>query len=244
MNITSSMLTYPLKPYESLNQRNCLDAIFFDCDGVLIDSEESGKQIEVAALNSHGCSISVEEYNDRFLGKTTKDVFQTLAAENDVIFHPGFVKLVEKQTLSLLEKESICIPGVRQALEEITLPKAVVSNAYNEKLHTLLKVNNLLPYFNGHVYSADLVDHPKPYPDIYELAAREMGAAPEKCLVIEDSAAGVKAARDAGMHVFGFFGGSHHTSNYAETLEKAGVEIVFNDMSCLPGLIQLYMATC
>jgi len=244
MNITSTKLTYPPTPCASQNRRNRVDAILFDCDGVLIDSEGSANQVEVEALNSHGCPIGIEEYNDRFSGKTTRDAFQTLADENNISFHPDFVKSVEKKTLSLLEKESICIPGIRQALEEITLPKAVVSNAYNEKLQTLLRIHNLLPYFNGHVYSADLVDHPKPYPDIYNLAAREMGAAPQKCLVIEDSIAGVKAARAAGMHVFGFFGGSHNAPGYAAKLEKEGAEIVFNDMSTLPGLIQVYMATC
>lgn len=226
---------------KSYGNGNLLDAIIFDCDGVLIDSEESGNRIEVEELNSHGCPISMETYNFRFAGRTTKDAFQTLAMENNVIFHPEFVKSVEKKTLSMLEKEAFCIPGVRESLEKISLPKAVVSNAYTQKLHALLKINNLLPYFNGHVYSADLVEHPKPYPDVYELAAREMGAEPKKCLVIEDSEAGVKAAKAAGMHVFGFFGGSHHDASYAHILEEAGVEIVFNDMSALPKLVALYI---
>ncbi len=218
-----------------------LDAIIFDCDGVLLDSEESGNRIEVEELNSHGCPICIKDYNIRFAGRTTRDAFNILATENKVSFHPEFIKLVEKKTLSILEKETMCVPGVRESLEKIHLPKAVVSNAYNEKLYALLKINNLLPYFNGHIYSADLVDHPKPYPDVYELAAREMGASPRKCLVIEDSAAGVKAARAAGMHVFGFFGGKHHDQSYADILEKAGVEVVFNDMSILPELVEHYI---
>ena len=226
---------------KSYGNRNYLDAIIFDCDGVLIDSEESGNRVEVDELNSHGCLISIEDYNSRFAGRTTKDAFQILAAENNVIFHPEYVKSVERKTLSILEKEAFCVPGVRESLEKINLPKAVVSNAYNEKLHALLRINNLLPYFNGHVYSADLVEHQKPYPDVYELAAREMGATPRKCLVIEDSEAGVKAAKSAGMHVFGFFGGRHHDPSYANVLEEAGVEVVFNDMSALPRLVALYI---
>ena len=241
MNNISQTLEYPHPIQMSYGIKNYLDAVIFDCDGVLIDSEEYGNRIEVEALNSHGCPISIEEYNIRFAGQTTKDAFQTLAAENNVAFHPEFVRLVEKQTLAVLEKEAICVPGVRESLEKIHLPKGVVSNAYNEKLHTLLKVNNLLPYFNGHIYSADLVAHPKPYPDVYRLAAREMGATPERCLVIEDSAAGVRAAKAAGMHVFGFFGGHHHDPSYAAVLENEGVEVVFNDMSILPELVDFYI---
>ncbi|MES2608092.1 MAG: HAD-IA family hydrolase [Pseudomonadota bacterium] len=246
MNITSQTAAYThyfQNIQESYGNGNFLDAIIFDCDGVLVDSEESGNRIEVEELRSHGCSISVEDYNARFAGRTTKDAFEILANENNVIFHPGFVKSVEKKTLAVLEKEAFCIPGIRETLEKINLPKAVVSNAYNEKLHALLRINNLLPYFDGHIYSADLVEHPKPYPDVYELAAREMSIIPERCLVIEDSEAGVKAAKAAGMHVFGFFGGSHHDANYAKVLEEAGVEVVFNDMSVLPKLVAFYIPT-
>lgn len=245
MNISPQKVITPnLQDIQSSSAtNNYFDAVIFDCDGVLVDSEEIANRIEVEELNIHGCPISVREYNDRFAGITTKDAFDTLAKENNITFHSGFVKSVEKKTLDFLEKEDLSIPGVRHALEEIYLPKAVASNAYNEKLHTLLRINNLLPYFNGHIFSADLVNHPKPYPDIYELAADAMGVSPRKCLVIEDSEAGVKAARAAGMHVFGFIRGYRRDSNYVKVLEEAGSEVIFNDMLVLPKLISLYIPT-
>jgi HAD superfamily hydrolase (TIGR01509 family) len=229
-----------LRAYES-NSR--INAIIFDCDGVLIDSETIGSKVEVEALNKCGCPITLEEYDTRFAGRTTKDAFKILAAENNIILHPEFIKSVEKNTLLILENEAVCVAGIKDALKKITLPKAVASNAYDEKLHTLLRVHDLLPYFKGHVYSADLVERPKPYPDIYELVARKMNVEPEKCIVIEDSVAGVKSARAAGMHVFGFFGASHQGKNCATLLEDAGVEIIFNEMCLLPVLINLYINT-
>jgi HAD superfamily hydrolase (TIGR01509 family) len=240
MNIPSQKSAYREYIEKSFGDQSLFDAIIFDCDGVLVDSEDSCNRIEVEELNSHGCQISINDYNSRFAGRTTREAFEILAHENNVAFHPGFVKHVEKKTLAILEKEAMCVPGVRETLEKLNMPKAVASNAYNEKLLSLLRVNNLTAYFNGHIYSADLVDHPKPQPDIYELCAREMGVKPNKCLVIEDSEAGVKAAKAAGMHVFGFLGCHHSDRSYAYVLENAGVEIIFNDMSALPELVARY----
>lgn len=222
---------------------NHIEAIIFDCDGVLIDSEAISNRIEVEELQKHGYPITIEDYNNRFSGNTTEDAFRILAVENNDIFSPDFLHEVEKNTLLVLEKEAKCISGVKQALELISLPKAVASNAYVEKLHKLLEKAQLKKYFKDHIYSADMVIHPKPFPDLYLLAAHELDVPPEKCLVIEDSEAGVKAAKAAGMHAFGFIGASHHSSFYASVLEAAGAETTFDDMLLLPELLQL-MTDC
>jgi beta-phosphoglucomutase-like phosphatase (HAD superfamily) len=86
----------------------------------------------------------------------------------------------------------------------------------------------------GHIFSADMVERPKPAPDVYLLAARTMGVAPENCLVIEDSATGVRAALAAGMRVIGFTGASHIPPEHAETLRRLGVTALINHMDQLP----------
>ena len=93
--------------------------------------------------------------------------------------------------------------------------------------------------FGPRIYSAHDVANGKPAPDLLLLAAERQGVAPADCLVIEDSAAGVTAARRAGMTVFGFVGGSHHSGgDYAQRLKAAGAALIFDDMRKLPELVQ------
>ncbi len=239
-----AMLKLSSTPFDDFHSNDkIIEAIIFDCDGVLIDSEIIANRMEVEELQKHGYPITLDDYNNRFSGNTTEDAFRILAVENNDIFSPDFLNEVEKKTLLVLEKEAKCIAGVKQVLEIISLPKAVASNAYVEKLHKLLEQAQLTKYFKDHIYSADMVVHPKPFPDLYLLAARELDVPPERCLVIEDSEAGVKAAKAAGMHVFGFIGASHHRSFYASVLEAAGAETTFDDMLLLPELLQL-MTNC
>jgi beta-phosphoglucomutase-like phosphatase (HAD superfamily) len=78
----------------------------------------------------------------------------------------------------------------------------------------------------------------KPAPDLFLFAAKEMAVPPGRCVVIEDSLAGIAGARAAGMKVLGFYGGSHCGAGHAETLRQAGADLVFADMHQLPELIR------
>ena len=79
--------------------------------------------------------------------------------------------------------------------------------------------------------------HGKPAPDLFLFAAEQMQTAPERCLVIEDSVAGIAGAIAAGMPVLGFHGGSHCRESYGKTLHDAGAAMTFDDMRQLPDLI-------
>ena len=81
------------------------------------------------------------------------------------------------------------------------------------------------------------VRHGKPAPDLFLFAAERMQTAPERCIVIEDSVAGIAGAIAAGMPVFGFHGGSHCRKGYGEKLQDAGATRTFDDMRQLPDLI-------
>jgi beta-phosphoglucomutase-like phosphatase (HAD superfamily) len=91
--------------------------------------------------------------------------------------------------------------------------------------------------FAPHIFSATMVARGKPAPDLFLFAAERMDAAPSRCLVIEDSVAGVQAARAAGMAVLGFCGGGHCGPAHPERLAGAGAEIVFHDMRQLPHIL-------
>jgi beta-phosphoglucomutase-like phosphatase (HAD superfamily) len=87
------------------------------------------------------------------------------------------------------------------------------------------------------VFSAQQVERPKPYPDVYLLAARTLNVAPERCLVVEDSVAGLTAARAAGMKTIAFVGASHIPSGYAQVLRETGITRIMEHMDELPGLV-------
>ena len=99
-----------------------------------------------------------------------------------------------------------------------------------ERIRLGLEVVGLYDRFHPHLFSASMVRHGKPAPDLFLDAAARMGPAPERCLVIEDSPAGVEAARAAGMSAIGFCGGSHCRPGHAERLKARGAALVIADM--------------
>jgi HAD superfamily hydrolase (TIGR01509 family) len=128
--------------------------------------------------------------------------------------------------------------GVADLLAEIGLPFCVASNARLAPLRRVLDMTGLLPFFEPHVFGVDLVARPKPAPDLFLHAAARMGAEPVRCLVIEDSETGVRAARAAGMRVLGFHGGGHCYAGYEARLIAAGAFATFDRMADLPGFLR------
>jgi HAD superfamily hydrolase (TIGR01509 family) len=129
------------------------------------------------------------------------------------------------------------IPYIDEAITAIELPKCVASSGTPEKIHHGLTCAGLYDLLAPNIFSATQVARGKPAPDLFLLAASEMKAPPERCLVIEDSVAGVTGAIAAGMTVFGFCGGSHCRPGHADTLGAAGANLTFSDMRQLPALI-------
>ena len=96
----------------------------------------------------------------------------------------------------------------------------------------------LYDILSPHLFSAVQVKNGKPAPDLFLFAAERMNALPGRCVVVEDSVAGITGARAAGMTVLGFYGASHCRPGYAETLRAAGAAATFDDMRELAGLIE------
>lgn len=216
-----------------------IKAIIFDCDGVLLDSEEIGGRVEVNALKKKGIFINEEEYNKRFSGVTTTDALQTVTGEAGVPITASEIEEIENEITETLDKEVKVIPNIVETLQAIQLPKAVASNSHFPRLLRLLNSRHLDQYFDDCIFSADMVSKPKPHPDLYQFIARKMGVLPSECLVIEDSPTGAEAAHKAGMKVLGFIGALQSQKIPDQSFFKAGAELVFNDMLQLPELIQL-----
>jgi len=212
--------------------------LIFDCDGVLLDSSAIGNRVELEALKTLHIHINEEKYQERFAGVTTENVFKEIARESGVNISTKFLIDVEKKLLQTLEREVTAIPYVYEALQQIELTKAVASNSHLNRLTKLLTLRNLIHFFNGYVFSADMVSHPKPAPDLYQLVARRMLVSAKDCLVIEDSVTGIQAAKSAGMKVLGFINSEKRLPTEEIKLLKAGVLKVFYDMRELPKIIK------
>jgi HAD superfamily hydrolase (TIGR01509 family) len=129
---------------------------------------------------------------------------------------------VNERCETVIPAELKAVRGIAALLDRIGIPICVASNTGTERLRWNLEIAGLLKRFDPHVYSAKMVARGKPAPDLFLHAARQFDAAPERCLVIEDSTVGVGAAVAAGMPVLGFVGGQHCWPELGDQLRAAG----------------------
>jgi HAD superfamily hydrolase (TIGR01509 family) len=215
-------------------------ALICDCDGVLIDSEAVAARVLVRELEARWPGADVAPVLMPLLGQRIERVLagaceafgRTLTTEDVAAI--GVAAEREAQ-------EAPLFPGVAAALAAVTLVKACASNSYTAVVRAVLLRNGLETFFGERVYCADQVAKPKPAPDVYLAAAHGVGVAPVACLVVEDSVAGVSAARAAGMTVLGFVGGTHVGETHALELREAGASEIFDDMSTLPARVAYWM---
>lgn len=212
------------------------NAIIFDCDGVLVDSEALGLDDSAAYLRSHGFDWSSADlvrlftgYRDDVFSQKLTDAYRELhKTDPPTDFFAGLVAQRRKK-----KDELTTVTGAADAIASLPLPFAVASSSRTEFLEGKLKRVGLWDLLAPHVYSADRVAHGKPAPDIFLYAADKLGVAPEKCLVIEDSVNGVKAGVAAGMMVWGFTGGGHCFEGHGKRLLEAGAVHVVESFSKL-----------
>ena len=213
--------------------------VIFDCDGVLVDSEPVACRVLSQLLNRHGVACDEAAVHRRFVGRSMASVVALLAAEDGFAAPEGFVAEVRTTTFDALEREGIeAIPGVADALDRIAaagLASCVASSGLPEKMRLTLGLAGLLPRFEGRLYSAVQVARGKPAPDVFLFAAERMGRAPADCLVVEDSLAGLEAARAAGMAAVAY--AAAPGSDRAAMARLAAS--VIDDMAALPEAVGL-----
>jgi HAD superfamily hydrolase (TIGR01509 family) len=213
------------------------DLVIFDCDGVLIDSEELVSRAHAEMLARCGYAITAEALQERFCGVSDADMLATIARERGRALPACYAAEVAARIARDYRTGLAPIPGIRAALARLTQPICVASSSLPAQLRLGLEVAGLLEFFDPHLFSAAMVAHGKPAPDLFLYAAARMGAAPRRCLVVEDSMAGVTAARAAGMTALGFCGGSHCRPGHGDRLLAGGAAHVIRDMQDLPAAI-------
>jgi len=205
-----------------------IEAVIFDCDGVLVDSEVLAVEVETQMLAELGLVYDHALFKARFMGMSDAAFFAELDADcREKLGIPlplDFAGRCRERLYREVGVRLVEVAGARKAVAGLTRKKAVASSSTLEKLHIKLARAALWDHFAPHVYGADHVRHAKPAPDLFLYAAERLGTAPSACLVIEDSVNGVLAGVSAGMLVWGFAGGGHMDSGSRARLAAAGSE--------------------
>jgi HAD superfamily hydrolase (TIGR01509 family) len=207
------------------------DLIIFDCDGVLVDSELLSCQCLSEVLAEFGFELGVEQALELFLGRSTAAIGQYYRERGEIL-PDDFLPRLKSRVLATFAGALQPIPGVDAVLSELKAQHCVASSSDIDRVSLSLNVTGLASHFDSRLYTAQMVKHGKPAPDLFLYAAEKMQADPSRALVIEDSVSGVLAAKAAGMTVWGFVGGSHyHGRDGRAILTAAGADRVFARMS-------------
>ena len=214
-----------------------MSLLIFDCDGVLVDSEIIAFDVLAQMLAALARPMSLSETRGRFMGRRTPEVLAEIEADIGRPIPADTGVRMKALLFDRLRHELRAVEGVKEAIAHLPWPICVASSSSPERIALSLEVTGLAPLFGTHVFSAEQVAHGKPAPDLFLLAARSMRAAPGETIVIEDSPAGVTAARRAGMGVIGFAGASHADADLSKALHAAGAAVVLTKMADLPDAV-------
>lgn len=206
------------------------DLVIFDCDGVLVDTERVSNRVLSEMLREEGYLVTPEQCVERYLGRPGREYYPEIEQELGRPLSEGFARRFDRRVIDTFLAAPRTIPGVVEAMEALPGRRCVASSSGPEYLVEVLGATHLLERFER-VFSASEVARGKPAPDVFLHAAASLGVPPSRCMVIEDSAAGVRAAVAAGMPVFGFA-----DLHPAALLEHHGAT-VFTRMDELPALV-------
>jgi HAD superfamily hydrolase (TIGR01509 family) len=220
------------------------DAIIFDFDGVLIESEFEGNRHLARLLTGLGHPTSVAEAIEHYTGLAGRDfvdaVERRIGRELPPEFHQQTRALRDRSLREGIAAVAGAIRFVRGLPE--SLPKAVASSSSTRWVRAHLAHLGLSDAFEPHVYSgAEHVQRGKPAPDLYLHAARELGARIERTVILEDSKVGATGALASGATVIGLAAGRHCFDGHADMLRTLGIEYVahsFDEVERLLGLDQ------
>jgi len=206
--------------------------ILFDCDGVLIDTEIVAAEVVTNWLNGENVAIDIEEFIREYTGKTFTDIINILKDNGSLKSDLDLTTVVPKLD-GFIRDSQRPIDGVWDMLNSLTIPRSVVSNSAKDYVELALEKLKITHHFDGRIYSAEMVVKGKPDPAVYALALSELSLTKEEVIVVEDSVAGVTAAKAAGLKTIGYLGGSHIRDGHADQLLRAGVDMLVHNHTLL-----------
>ncbi|WP_085809998.1 HAD family phosphatase [Sphingomonas sp. TZW2008] len=208
------------------------DALLFDFDGVLIESEYLGNRHIADFLTASGIPTTTEEAMANFMGYSGRDFITRLEDRFGGPLPP------EWDEARRIENDRVLAEGIDEVAGAVAfvrslpadLPKAVVSSSSTRWIRTHLAHLGLADAFGGHVYSgAEHVTRGKPAPDLYLYGAARLGVPIERCAILEDSPVGATGAVASGGYVIGLCAGRHCAIGHDATLRAIGVDTIAHD---------------
>lgn len=216
-----------------------LRLVIFDCDGVLIDSEPVSNRVVAEELTKLGWAMTAAECQSRFIGLSFPDMRVLVADHLGRALPPDWEPRLAAKVAAVMAHEATLVPGAREAIEAVEalgLEWCVASNSSHEEMDAKFGCVGLTDLVAGRLHSfVDVIaegGRGKPAPDLFLLAARKEGVSPTECLVIEDSAPGVRGAITAGMQAFGYC-----PHGPCPELAAEGA-VLFRDLAEMPTILQ------
>lgn len=186
-----------------------IDLVIFDCDGVLIDSEFLSKRVLLSMLSNLGIEASSDYFDRYFLGRSYEAMTAQIYQDYQITLPSTFRQDYHHELMLVFTQELVPTTQLSWMLNQLQVPYCVATSSSPERTRFALSTTKLYSYFQGQIFTASEVQNGKPAPDLFLHAAKQMGIDPAKCLVIEDSQAGIEAGVAANMHVIKFAGASH-----------------------------------
>jgi HAD superfamily hydrolase (TIGR01509 family) len=215
-----------------------LKHVLFDNDGTVVDSEIIAVRATLRLLAPYGFQMSEQEYSRRFPGLLERDIIQILKAEYDFQVPDDYLEKVRAEHRAAFERELRAIAGMPSLLKKLKTPKSIVSNGSVRHVEQCLRLTRLRSAFDGHIFSAEHVERPKPQPDVYHFALEKLELDRAEVIVVEDSPTGVVAAKEAGLQVVGFLGAAHIFDGHEACLLERGADFIAADAKALGKLLE------
>lgn len=213
--------------------------IIFDFDGVLVDSEILVAKAFSKYMQELGIKTNEKEFAN-LAGKKTVEVIDILSEKYSLKDKQKFFDDIMNIASNIYKKELKTVVGVEEFLKKSKHNLYIGSNSMKNRILDGLKRVGLEKYFNpNHIYSFDLVDNPKPHPDIYLKAVNDNDLIIDETIIIEDSVVGVNAGKNANIKVIGLTAGGHwHTDRDEKELINAGAFATANNYNKIEEIIE------
>lgn len=181
--------------------------IIFDCDGVLVQSEEITLSVLISLLNSYvsdHATLNEQYYIEHFRGRKIAECLSEAQQLLNVCLPDHFEREFRAQALSALTRDLKATEGIFEVLDALQVPFCVASSAPRNKIGHCLQLTGLFPYFEGRIFSCYELGRWKPDPLVFVTACQAYEVQVNDALVVEDSMAGIQAALAANIQVLGF----------------------------------------
>lgn len=216
------------------------EAVLFDCDGVLVDSEPITNGVLRDMLEERGWSMTQAECEERFIGRTVREERAQIELHTGQPFTEEWLQAFYVRRNTALEARLTAIPHIHDTVAHVHRASegriACASGADRGKVELQLRKVDLFDFFAGRIFSGHETPRSKPFPDVYLAAAAALGVDARGCAVVEDTVAGTQAGVAAGARVFAYAPASVSEAQRA-ALRQAGAALLFADMRELPGLL-------